>query len=169
MSGGFKAVAGCAFNAELHLTPMAQRLRDARLKSATRVATSPAYEGIVKRRVHHRQLNLRTPLEHAEEELLLRGDIDLQDVEIRLPYVVPPWWSPPRVTIDATKEQALINHVIAETAFRGIPKFYTDGSGHHGEVGAAAVFVDWDTGVRRHRQAHLGTEREGTVPCAVTG
>ncbi|GAA92420.1 hypothetical protein AKAW_10534 [Aspergillus luchuensis IFO 4308] len=135
IAGGFKAVAGDAFNAELHMMPMKQRLHETRLKTATRIASSNAYAAIVRSRIHSGKPLIRTPLEQAEVALLLQGGIDTQEVKLGLPHVTAPC------------------HMIAETVDGGIPKLYTDGSGHHGEVGAAAVYSDGMP--RRSRQAYL--------------
>jgi ribonuclease HI len=164
ISGGFRTVAKDAFNAELHLMPIEIRARMHRTTALARIASSPAYRQILAdRALHHRgNQSLRSPLDIAEEELHLAADIDPRDLEIRTPFAVPPWWSPPQVEIGKTVLDALINHektiVLQPTAIR----IYTDGSGLNGHTGAAAVCPQRGT----HRQAYLGTDREYTVPVA---
>ena len=164
ISGGFRTVAKDAFNAELHLMPMEIRARMHRTTTLARIASSSAYRRILADRAHHVRgnQNLRTPLDIAEEELYLAADIDPQDLEIRTPFAVPPWWSPPQIEIGETVLDALINHektiVLQPTAIR----IYTDGSGLNGHTGAAAVCPQR----RTYRQAYLGTDKECTVPVA---
>ena len=164
ISGGFRTVAKDAFNAELHLMPMEVRARMHRTAALARIASSPAYRRILEDRTLHVRGNqsLRSPLDMAEEELHLAAGIDARDLEIRTPFAMPPWWSPPQVEIGETVLDALINHekiiVLQPTAVR----IYTDGSGLNGHTGAAAVCPQRGT----YRQAYLGTDREYTVPVA---
>ncbi|KAJ8177786.1 hypothetical protein LV157_007910 [Aspergillus fumigatus] len=50
-----------------------------------------------RRRHHHRNPLLHSPLEAAEEEVELATGVDYRDLEIRLLWAVPPWWESPEV------------------------------------------------------------------------
>lgn len=162
ITGAFRTTAADALDAELYLLPMRQRLRQARLQALTRTATLPRYAQIRQIRTYHRDPRLHSPLEASEEELLLQAGVDTEDLETRWPYVVPPWWEAPPVTIDTTKDLAITTHNIHCIAYTNAPKIYTDGSGIHGRVGASAVCRD----PPRVRQAYMGTENTDTVPVA---
>ncbi|PKX89129.1 uncharacterized protein P174DRAFT_472022 [Aspergillus novofumigatus IBT 16806] len=72
IAGAFRTVSGAAFNAELHLTPTPLLLRQRRIQTFIRIATTPAYRmHILDRRRHHRNALLHSPLEAAEEEVEL--------------------------------------------------------------------------------------------------
>ena len=57
-------------------------------------------------------------------------------LEKRQPHVVPPWWVPPHVSIAKSVDEAIEKHDVIKP---GAVCVYTDGSGIHGHVGAAAV------------------------------
>jgi exonuclease III len=144
IAGAFRTVSGAAFNAELHLTPMPLLLRQRRIQTLIRIATTPAYRMHIldRRRRHHRNPLLHSPLEAAEEEVELATGIDPRELETRLPWAVPPWWEPPEVVIEATKERSIIHHDIHCIAYPEAIRIYTDGSGIWGRVGTAAVCLD---------------------------
>jgi ribonuclease HI len=164
ISGGFRTVSKDAFDAELFLMPIKIRARMQRTMALARIASSPAYKRIVANRAHHRRRNqdLRSPLETAEEEFQLATDIDPQDMEIRAPFAVPPWWTPPNIQIEGSVLAALINHEKCIALQPNALRFYTDGSGIDGHVGAAAVCPQTSS----RCQAYLGSEKECTVPAA---
>jgi ribonuclease HI len=163
IAGAFRTVSGTAFNAELQLTPMPLLLRQRRIQTLIRIATTPAYRmHILDRRRHHQNPLLHTPLESAEEEVELATGVDPRDLEIRLPWAVPPWWEPPEVVIEATKERSLIHHDVHCIAYPEAIRVYTDGSGIHKRVGTAAVCLDPPICIQRY----LGTDLEHTVPVA---
>ncbi|KAF7174349.1 hypothetical protein CNMCM5623_007004 [Aspergillus felis] len=164
IAGAFRTVSGAAFDAELHLTPMPLLLRQRRIQTLIRIATTPAYRMHIldRRRRHHRNMLLQSPLEAAEEEVELATGVDPREMEIRLPWAVPPWWEPPEVVIEETKERSMIHHDIHCIAYPEAIRVYTDGSGIRGKVGTAAVCLDPPI----CRQRYLGTDVEHTVPVA---
>lgn len=84
ISGGFKAVAGEAYNAELHLQPIDCRLRNSRMQTLTRLATSPAFHRSIRsRRVFYPKPEIQTALEAAKEELPRRADAEVTDMKMR--------------------------------------------------------------------------------------
>ncbi|KAK6810769.1 hypothetical protein RU639_013534 [Aspergillus parasiticus] len=160
ISDGFKAVSRDAFDAELHLLPITQRLRRNRLTTLTRIATTPAYRRIPRQRAFSRNQALHSALEATEEELHLRADIDASRMEIITACIVPPWWELPHVEIANWKTEALTHHDIHCIAYPVVPKVYADGSGHHGETGTAAVCLD----PRTYREAYLAPDRHAPKP-----
>jgi hypothetical protein len=163
ISGGFRLVSGDAYNAELNLLPMGKALRQRRIQALLRIATTPAYHRhMLKRRSHHRNHATHSPLQSAEEEVHLGTGVDPQELEVRLPYAVPPWWTRPNIQIEDTKELALTHHGIHEIAYPCATRIYTDGSGIDGEVGAAAVCLNPEI----VRKAYMGKELGCIVPVA---
>lgn len=67
ISGGFKVVSRDAFDAELHLLPITQRLRRNRLTALTRIAATPAYQRILRQRAFSQNQALHSALEVAKE------------------------------------------------------------------------------------------------------
>lgn len=106
-----------------------------------------------RRRHHHRNPLLHSPLEAAEEEVELATGVDYRDLEIRLLWAVPPWWESPEVVIEATKERSLLHHNIHCIAYPEAIRIYTNGSGICGRVDTAAVCL----GPPICRQRYLGT------------
>ncbi|KAJ8150723.1 hypothetical protein LV165_007477 [Aspergillus fumigatus] len=92
-----------------------------------------------RRRHHHRNPLLHSPLEAAEEEVELATGVDYRDLEIRLLWAVPPWWESPEVVIEATKERSLLHHNIHCIAYPEAIRIYTNGSGICGRVDTAAA------------------------------
>jgi ribonuclease HI len=64
---------------------------------------------------------------------------DVSNLEERQPYIRPPWYSPPQITIDGTKEEAIkrLKEKTPDTL-----RVFTDGSGIDGRLGAAAATED---------------------------
>ncbi|KAJ5794256.1 hypothetical protein N7457_000855 [Penicillium paradoxum] len=135
-------------------TPMASRLEEDRLKALTRLATSPAYRAIRARRTYHRKRALHPAMEIAEEDLLLEGEYNLDQMEIRHPFAVPP--------------EAAFVHWVNCTISPLTPRIYTDGSGHHGEVGGSAYHKPAQ-GPAIERMAYFGTEHHHNVHAAEIG
>jgi hypothetical protein len=162
ISGGFRLVSGDAYNAELQLLPMKRRLHKLRMQALARIATSPAYKRICERRIHHPSPLLQSPMHLAEEELQLTMDMDLDKLEVRQPFSVPPWWTAAPISIDRSMEAAVTNHNVNEIAHLNACRIYTDGSGINGLIRCAAVSLE----PHAVRKAFMGMATELSVPIA---
>lgn len=127
ISGAFRKVSGDTLNAQLHLRPMSVRIEENRLKTLTRRSTSPAYRAIKLQRSHYRRPLLRTALETTEEDLELQAEYDIEDFEVRQPFVVPPWWEPPDIDIAASRPEAATVHWAHNLLTPTVPKIYPEG------------------------------------------
>lgn len=67
------------------------------------------------------------------------GPGKLQQLEVREPFAVEPWWTPPPITIKENTEVAIAKHREMTTDFDPPLAIYSDGSGINGKVGAAAT------------------------------
>ena len=162
ISGGFRLVSGDAYNAELHLLPMSQRIQRLRLQSLARIATTPAYAEILNQRVYHRNPLLQTPLQRAEEELQLIMNMDMDRLEMRHPFGAPPWWEAPQISIEGSAFAAVTVHNINEISRPATRRIYTDGSGINGSIGCAAVSLE----PPYCEKVYMGTEAESSVALA---
>ncbi|OKL55749.1 hypothetical protein UA08_08958 [Talaromyces atroroseus] len=82
----------------------------------------------------HRNDPFTSPLHRLETTIdrkLGRGVC--QQIETIHPFVAPPWWEPPDMQIDATREEA----IRTQTTTTGV-QLFTDGSGFDSGIGAAA-------------------------------
>lgn len=143
-------------------TTITQRLRRNRLTALTRIAATPAYQRILRQRAFSRNQALHSALEAIEKELHIRADIDASRMEIITACIVPQWWELPHAEIANWKTEALTHHGIHCSAYPAVPKSTSTAQDHHGETGAAAVYLD----PRTYREAYLGPDRHATVPAA---
>jgi ribonuclease HI len=90
------------------------------------------------------------------------GAETLKNLETREPFVVEPWWTPPPIFIEEDREAAEQRHEQLTAGPVPTLAIYTDGSGVHGKVGAAAVAP----ALNAHAQAYLGRQTTATVYAA---
>ncbi|GMG15003.1 unnamed protein product [Aspergillus oryzae] len=115
-----------------------------------------------RQRAFSRNQALHSALEAIEKELHIRADIDASRMEIITACIVPQWWELPHAEIANWKTEALTHHGIHCSAYPAVPKSTSTAQDHHGETGAAAVYLD----PRTYREAYLGPDRHATVPAA---
>ena len=158
ISGAFPATSKSALNIETYIPPIKIRLNRLVWKSELRIATSPAYTDIIacrsQRRIRVRS-NLETLLNHIERKTQIKPET----VEPSCAYLAPPWWTPPKITIAASKELAISHHnnTVYNDANTSLLPIYTDGSGINGKIGASAVTSTISD------QAYLGPDTQYTV------
>lgn len=106
--------------------------------AALRIATSPVYAQIIMERSTRRSGRLVSPLETLTKRIERKTASKIENLEMIVPYSAPPWWIPPKLIIEGSKEKAEAAHkeLIVTTKAKLI---YTDGSGINGKIGAAAV------------------------------
>jgi ribonuclease HI len=90
------------------------------------------------------------------------GAETLKNLETREPFVVEPWCTPPPIFIEEDREAAEQRHEQLTAGPVPTLAIYTDGSGVHGKVGAAAVAP----ALNAHAQAYLGRQTTATVYAA---
>ena len=99
-----------------------------------------------------------------------RYQIHHLQLESRQPYIITPWWKPPLVVVASTPEEAISQHNSLYMEANNIC-VYTDGSGIHGHVGAAAVMIlstsdSESRPVLQKRTQYMGTDTQSTVYAA---
>ena len=157
ISGAFSATSKSALNIETYIPPIKIRLNRF-CESALKIATSPAYKDIIacrsQRRIRVRS-NLKTLLNHIERKTQIKPET----VEPSCAYLASPWWTPPKITIAASKELAISHHnnTVYNDANTSLLPIYTDGSGINGKIGASAVTSTISD------QAYLGPDTQYTV------
>ena len=106
-----------------------------------RIASSQVYETIINKRPKSAQLKQLSPLENLTRQFEKRTGLKIAKLERTVPFIVSPWWVPPKKTIAQDKSEAKQNH--DQIALNPDPQHhiivYTDGSGINGKIGAAAV------------------------------
>jgi hypothetical protein len=105
---------------------------------------------------------LQSPLQSTEESLQLSMDVDASQMEIRCPFIIPPWWTPPPITISSSKLAALVNHGVNEIGHPDARRIYTNGSEINGLVGCSAISLIPPI----TQKAFMGTATKSSVPLA---
>ena len=141
VTGAFKATSLPALDIETFLLPISFRLEKLASESLLRIASSQLYETIIKKRPKPAQLRQLSPLENLTRQFEKRSGLRIANLERTVPFIVSPWWVPPKTTIALNKSEAKQNH--DQMAHNLDPQchlvVYTDGSGINDKIGAAAV------------------------------
>ena len=108
----FRTTAGSALDVELFLLPMKQQLEKATGDATARILTSPIHHEIMEgRRPRQRKAQkLQSPIERTTRQGMADSWIPNTTPEIRHPYVVPPWWTPPSIHIATSADAAIHAH-----------------------------------------------------------
>jgi len=102
----------------------------------------------------------QSPLNRFSRTLENKYNIQLNRLEKKIPYIVPPWWTPPTTHIAESAELAIKQHGEVETEAICI---YSDASAVDGHVGAAATAPDLP--IPMTRKAYMGKSTTSTI-CA---
>lgn len=158
ITGAFTATSKSALNIETYILSVKQRLNQLACRSALRIATTPTYQQIIEC-WSHKSTQIKTNLEILLNTVKKHTGIKTEDIEVSTAFLVPPWWTPPLISIASTKEQAINQHktTIQNSMSKGLLLIYTDSSGINGKIGASAVAAS----ISDH--AYLGPDTQYTV------
>ncbi len=109
---------------------------------------------------------MHNSLETLTRRYEARSGFSVDELETKLPCIVPPWWKTPYACIKPSKEQANIHHqqILERQNQINDALFYTDGSGTNGQVGAASVLPFMNLTIRAYLgEAHLFTVYSGEL------
>jgi hypothetical protein len=164
ITGAFRTMAANAVEIESYLLPLDQQMEKTSFHSALRIISSPLYKSAG---LGHKD-SKDSPLSHHTAELRRRYQINYIKLERRYPHIITPWWRPPKITIDVTPEDAILNH--KEICMSNGICLYTDGSGINGHVGSAAVVLRapdiLDSAILHKQTSYMGSDTESTVYAA---
>ena len=98
VTGAFKATPRPALDIEASVIPIKQRLEKLTYSTMLRIAATPTYSRIIEGRSkrRHRQV---PPLEALSVRYERTSGQKIKDLEKVIPYVVSPWWRPPKTVI----------------------------------------------------------------------
>jgi ribonuclease HI len=168
ISGAFKGTAAKALDIELHLTPIKLQFQQRAEETLIRIASGPSLgrPGVINwnaRRPESVKLGGKTPTElhyRAKGGCLSPLTKEEEVWECREAFIKPPWIPGLRVAVEG-QEQAINTHnITAASPEQAI--LYSDGSGHQGQIGAAAVAP----ALGATKAAWLGPETAATVYAA---
>jgi len=137
VTGAYKATSQAALNIESHTTPILLEIKKRTMATAIRARSAIDFH-IWTARAHILQYK-KSPMAIIQRELQNRTtQLQIRRQEIILPYLTTPWWTPPKIRIPGTAQEAIKAHNkdISTTTSLAI---YTDGSGISGKIGAAAI------------------------------
>lgn len=165
ITGAFRATSIPALNIEAYLTPMHHTLDKLVIESALRIAETPLYNLLLSTRGNQKNRRI-TPLEILIRRYEVCSGLSIDQLEKKLPYIIPPWWKSPHACIKPSKEQAKLHHqqILEGQNHLNDALFYTDGSGINGQIGAASVLPAKNLTVCAYLgEAHLFTVYSGEL------
>ena len=165
ITGAFRATSIPALNIEAYLTPMHHTLDKLVIESALQIAETPLYNLLLSTRRNQKNRHI-TPLETLIKRYEVRSGLSIDQLEKKLPYIVPPWWKSPHTCIKPSKEQAKSHHqqILERKNHLHNALFYTDGSGINGQIGAASALPAMNLTIRAYLgEAHLFTVYSGEL------
>ncbi len=139
ITGAFKATSAQALNIEAHLTPIDLELDKKTIQAAARLFSGPLYHILTQGRSTHVKRTL-TPLETLEKYYVKFVGSNIDELETRPAYIVPPWWCSPSIIIPSSKERATQLHdqcLASKTPLQIVA--YTDGSGINNKIGSSCI------------------------------
>ena len=176
IAGAFRTTAKAALQIELNIAPIKTTLTNTISTAYLRMRESPLWNTLLTLRKAtttsneiQGQINNESPLQKLENTVnkMLGSPSNESEnlpIEPALPYVVPPWWDPPRIHIDGDWATAIWEHdriAVKEQTGKHIENLicYTDGSEINAQVGAAAIIP----AINRVAKSYLGSREVSTV------
>jgi ribonuclease HI len=172
ITGAFRATSKPALDVEAFSTPMRLRLEREAIHAYMRIVSSPLHATLedIRGRAYTKLLGpnwrlrprLWTTLERHHDHYQSRLGQDIEQLEVKSPYIAAPWWPVPEVTIHEEPDQAEKSHDdIVQTSYKNL-LLYTDGSGINGKIGAAVIAPQ----IGAIRRAYMGAANVSTVYAA---
>lgn len=118
------------------------------MTGSSQKATTPTYKQIIECRSQKRT-RIKSNLEILLNTIQKQTGFKPEDIETSAPFLAPPWWTPPIITIASSKEQAISQH---NTMIQNSTSQDGNGSGINGKIGASAVTTSVSD------QAYLGPD-----------
>lgn len=165
ITGAFRATSHDALNVEAYLKPMHLQLQQHKLSTAIHIASShntgipDIYEYQTKNR--DKQKTRLPPIQKTLQLFEEISQINPRKQEIIVPFLTPPWWTPPHIQIEESAGKAIKSHDKTTTNSQSLA-IYTDGSGIDGEVGTAATAPT----IKATLCTYMGPETTSTVYAA---
>jgi ribonuclease HI len=160
ITGAFRTTAAAAVDVEAHLLPVQQQLEQTATEATIRIRTTPLYEEMSGNRDDS---DIQTPLNQLSNILQNKYNIRLDKLEKRQQHIVPPWWTPPPISIAKSREDALKEH---DATNPGTLRIYADGSSYKGHVAAAATVQGLDREGWITKTAYMGKATTSNVYAA---
>ncbi|EDN08137.1 predicted protein [Histoplasma mississippiense (nom. inval.)] len=165
VGGAYRAASGAALDVELFIKPLRLQLEERAHDAALNILTDNRFQneddnGTSAWTPPIRGDSLISPLTRLYNSLeTTLGEGAVSHLESRIPFPVKPWWRAPTVTIAEDREAAERLHTHIISGADPPLAVYTDGSGIHGKVGAAALAPP----IHTQELAYLGKETTATV------
>lgn len=110
VNGAFKATSFLALDIEAFVTLICQKLDKLSCESLLQIASSQLYETIISQRPQPSEIKNISPLEILSRRFEKRFNCKIKDLERTIPFITPPWWTPPLTKIAPSKNEAKISH-----------------------------------------------------------
>lgn len=157
ISGGFQATSIPALFVETFIPPIPLKLDQIACTTATQILCSTASDYIIGIRSTRKRREI-SPLEVLCMRIERKTGTQPKNLEKIRPYIMSPWWEPPRTHLANTKLQAKSEHIESlKTLAPHLLRIYTDGSGINGKIGASA------TCSQKTMSAYVGKSESYTV------
>ncbi|EDN04466.1 predicted protein [Histoplasma mississippiense (nom. inval.)] len=168
VGGAYRAASGAALDVELFMTPLRLQLEERAHHAALNILTGSQFQNEDDNSTSAWTPPIRgdsptSPLTRLYNSLVMKlGEGAVSYLESRIPFPVKPWWRAPTITITEGREAAERLHTHIISGADPPLAVYTDGSGIHGKVGAAALAPS----IHTQELAYLGKETSTTVYAA---
>ncbi len=135
----FKATSAQALNIEAYLTPIDLELDKKIIQTAACLFSGPLYHTLTQGRSTYVKRTL-TPLETIEKYYVKFVGSNIEELERRPAYIVPPWWCSPSIIIPSSNERATqLNDQCLDSKTPSQMVEYTDGSRINNKIVSSCI------------------------------